>query len=96
MSYTLEQIEEAMEIAADMDADVFIKDTSHRARYTKPRKAMFFLMIKVGYKRKYIAEHYGVSEQAVCLKKAEAYYPDSEIRRLMFNAEIILNNDYNQ
>ena len=53
-------------------------------------------MIKEGYKRKYIAEHYGVSEQTVCLKKAEAYYPDSEVRRLMFNAEIILNNDNNQ
>ena len=53
-------------------------------------------MIKVGYKRKFIAEHYGVSEQAVCLKKAEAYYTDSEIRRLMFNAEIILNNDNNK
>ena len=57
---------------------------------------MFFFMINQGYKRKFIAEHYGVSEQAVCLKKAEAYYPDSEVRRLMFNAEILLENDYNK
>ena len=95
MKYTLEQIEEAIERLTDMDVSEFVNGRRER-RYTVPRKAMFFLMIKGGYKRKYIAEHYGVSEQAVCLKKAEAYYPDSEVRRLMFNAEILLENDYNK
>ena len=95
MRYTIEQIEEVIERLTDMDVGEFVNGRRER-RYTVPRKAMFFLMIKVGYKRKYIAEHYGVSEQAVCLKKAEAYYPDSEVRRLMFNAEILLENDYNK
>ena len=95
MTYTLEQIEEVIERLTDMDVSEFVNGRRER-RYTVPRKAMFFLMIKGGYKRKYIAERYGVSEQAVCLKKAEAYYPDSEVRRLMFNAEIILNNDNNK
>lgn len=95
MKYTIEQIEEVIERLTDMDVSEFVNGRRER-RYTVPRKAMFFLMIKVGYKRKYIAERYGVSEQAVCLKKAEAYYPDSEVRRLMFNAEIILNNDTNK
>ena len=91
MKYTIEQIEEVIERLTDMDVSEFVNGGRER-RYTVPRKAMFFLMIKEGY----IAEHYGVSEQTVCLKKAEAYYPDSEVRRLMFNAEIILNNDNNQ
>ena len=95
MRYTIEQIEEVIERLADMDVSEFVNGRRER-RYTVPRKAMFFIMLKQGYKRKFIAEHYGVGEQSVCLKKAEAYYPDSEIRRLMFNAEIILNNDYNQ
>lgn len=95
MRYTIEQIEEVIERLTDMDVSEFVNGRRER-RYAVPRKAMFFLMIKVGYKRKYISEHYGVSEQSVCLKKAEAYYPDSEVRRLMFNAEIILNNDNNK
>lgn len=95
MKYTLEQIEEAIERLTDMDVSEFVNGRRER-RYTVPRKAMFYLMIKVGYKRKFIAEHYGVGEQSVCLKKAEAYNPGSEVRRLMFNVEIILNNDYNQ
>ena len=95
MRYTIEQIEEVIERLTDMDVSEFVNGGRER-RYTVPRKAMFFIMIKQGYKRKFIAEHYGVGEQSVCLKKAEAYYPDSEIRRLMFNAEIILRNDNNK
>ena len=95
MMHTIEQIEEVIERLTDMDVSEFVNGRRER-RYTVPRKAMFYLMIKEGYKRKHIAERYGVSEQSVCLKKAEAYYPDSEVRRLMFNAEIVLNNDNNK
>ena len=93
MSYTLEQIEEAMEIAADMDSDMFVKDTSHRARYTKPRKAMFFLMVRQGYPRRDIAKHYGVGEGAVYHKRIEVdHISDPQIRRLIYDAERILKN----
>ena len=95
MRYKIEKIEEVIERLADMDVSESINGRRER-RYTVPRKAMFFIMLKQGYKRKFIAEHYGVSEQAVCLKKAEAYNPDSEVRRLMFNAEIIMRNYNNK
>ena len=48
MKYTLEQIEEAIERLTDMDVSEFVNARRER-RYTVPRKAMFYLMIKIAF-----------------------------------------------
>lgn len=92
MKYTLEQIEEAIERLTDMDVSEFVNGRRER-RYTVPRKAMFFLMVRQGYPRRDIAKHYGVGEGAVYHKRIEVdHISDPQIRRLIYDAERILKN----
>ena len=92
--YTIEAIESAVEIATDLDIDVLVKDKSHRAKYTKPRKAMFYFMIRCGYSRKALADHYGVGPGAVYHKREEVTnISDPTIRRIIYDIEQILKDE---